>query len=165
VNNEELIQDIHKRFTDDMKNYYLNTPDLHPLPYAEQIFGLLHSHDIKVALDTGFTKVITDTIMDRLGWTSNGLVDCVVSSDEVPQGRPHPYMIRSVMDQLNLTDVKQVVKVGDTEVDIAEGRNAGCGLVISVTTGAYSREELEKFSPDHIIGSLQELPTFLNLKT
>jgi len=69
-----------------------------------------------------------------------------------------------MMDQLNIQDVKQVVKVGDTEVDIAEGRNAGCGLIVSVTTGSYSREELAHFSPDHIIGSLAELPAILNLK-
>jgi phosphoglycolate phosphatase-like HAD superfamily hydrolase len=53
--------------------------------------------------------------------------------------------------------------VGDTEVDIAEGRNAKCGLVVSVTTGSYTRRELEGFYPDHIIDSLQELPQILNL--
>ena len=162
LNNEELIQDIHNRFVEDMEAYYLQTPDLNALPYAEEIFRQLHSNDIKVALDTGFTKIITDTIIRRLGWDKNGLVDFIISSDEVSQGRPYPYMIQSIMEQLNIADANRVVKVGDTEVDIAEGRNAGCGLVISVTTGSYSREELEKFSPDHIIGSLQELPAILN---
>ena len=162
LNNEELIQDIHNRFVEDMEAYYLQTPDLNALPYAEEIFRQLHSNDIKVALDTGFTKIITDTIIRRLGWDKNGLVDFIISSDEVSQGRPYPYMIQSIMEQLNIADANRVVKVGDTEVDIAEGRNAGCGLVISVTTGSYSREELEKFSPDQIIGSLQELPAILN---
>ena len=147
-----------------MQAYYLHAPDLNALPYAEEIFKLLHSNNIRVALDTGFTKLITDTIIERLGWEKNGLVDFIISSDEVPQGRPYPYMIEAAMDQLNITEVNHVVKVGDTEVDIEEGRNAGCGLVISVTTGAYSREELGKFYPDHIIGSLEELPAILNLK-
>jgi len=163
LSNGDLIQDIHNRFTEDMRDYYLHTPDLHPLPYAEELFSLLHANDISIGLDTGFTKIITETIIERLGWSKNGLVDVVISSDEVPQGRPHPFMIQAIMDQLGIDDVKQVVKVGDTEVDIAEGRNTGCGLVVSVTTGSYSREELEKFSPDHIIGSLQELPAILNL--
>jgi len=34
---------------------------------------------------------------------------------------------------------------------------------VSVTTGSYSREQLEQFSPDYIIGSLAELPAILNL--
>jgi phosphonatase-like hydrolase len=164
LNNEALIQLIHSQFTEDMRAYYLQTQDLHPLPFAEELFNILHANNIKIGLDTGFTKIITDTIMDRLGWVENGLVDVVVSSDQVPQGRPHPFMIQSMMSQLNITDVKHVVKVGDTEVDILEGRNTGCGLIVSVTTGSYSREELEQFSPDHIIESLAELPAILNLK-
>ncbi|MEO7765767.1 MAG: HAD-IA family hydrolase, partial [Ferruginibacter sp.] len=138
VNNETLIQAIHDQFTIDMRAYYLATPNLYPLPFAEDVFKLLHSNNIKIGLNTGFTKVITDTIMQRLGWDKNGLVDVIISSDEVPMGRPFPYMIQAIMNRLNITESKQVVKVGDTEVDIAEGRNAGCGLVVSVTTGSYS---------------------------
>ncbi len=163
LNNDKLIEDIHNRFIEDMQTYYRDTTDLRALPYAEEMFHLLHANQIKVALDTGFTKNITDIIMDRLGWMQNGIVDCVISSDEVPEGRPQPYMIQAMMKQLNIADVKNVVKVGDTEVDINEGRNSGCGLVISVTTGSYTKEELEQFSPDHIIASLQELPAILNV--
>lgn len=163
LENFELIQDIHNGFIEDMRHYYLHTSHLNPLPYAEEIFKQLHANNIKIGLDTGFTKIITDTIIARLGWLENGLVDFVISSDEVPQGRPLPYMIETIMEELNVTDVSQVVKIGDTEVDVEEGKNAGCGLVISVTTGAYSREELKKFSPDFIIDSLEELPAILKL--
>ena len=161
--NQDLIEHIHERFTKDMVAYYQDTPELFALPYAEDLFKLLHVNNIKVALDTGFTKVITDTIMERLGWNDNSLIDCVVSSDEVLEGRPHPYMIQKIMNELRLTEPGQVAKVGDTEVDIAEGRSAGCGLVISVTTGAYNRDELEFYSPDHIIDGLNELPAILKI--
>ena len=161
--NVALIEDIHEQFTQDMRAYYQNTSELSALPHAEELFKLLHANNIKVALDTGFTKAITDTIMERLGWHTNGLVDCIVSSDEVPEGRPHPYMIQKIMKELQVTEPQHVVKVGDTEVDIAEGRSAGCGLVISVTTGAYYRDELEFYVPDHIIDGLNELPAILKI--
>ena len=160
---EDLIQSIHEQFTSDMRTYYQNTPDLQALPFATQIFELLHANNIKVALDTGFTKVITDTIVGRLGWIDQALVDMVISSDEVPGGRPHPFMIKAIMERLNITDAGDVVKVGDTAVDIQEGRNAGCGLVIGITSGAYNRDELEPHKPDYIISSLAELPSLLNL--
>ena len=89
------------------------------------------------------------------------MIDYVISSDEVPEGRPHPYMIQSIMSALGVADVASVAKVGDTEVDIEEARNAGCGAVISVTTGAYTREQLANFKPDHIIDSLHELPAII----
>ena len=161
--NRTLVEDIHEQFTQAMVAYYQNTPDLSALPYAEDLFKLLHANNIYVALDTGFTKSITDTIVERLGWHNNGLVDCIVSSDEVAAGRPHAYMIQKIMNELQLTQPQQVAKVGDTEVDIAEGRTAGCGLVVAVTTGAYSRDELKTFSPDHIIDGLSELPAILKI--
>jgi phosphoglycolate phosphatase-like HAD superfamily hydrolase len=88
-------------------------------------------------------------------------IDYVIASDEVPEGRPYPFMIQTIMKQLQITDSKQVVKIGDTEVDVQEGRNAECGLVVSVTTGAYSRDQLEQYHPDHIIDSLSELPSLI----
>ena len=39
-------------------------------------------------------------------------------------------------------DVKRVCKVGDSVRDIQEGRNAGCGLVVGVLSGADSYQEL-----------------------
>jgi phosphoglycolate phosphatase-like HAD superfamily hydrolase len=48
-------------------------------------------------------------------------------------------------------------------VDIEEGRNAGCGIVVGVTTGAYTRDQLEAYHPDHIIDGLQELELIIEM--
>ena len=157
----EIIEKIHEAFLQNMISFYENDKDLQPLPHAEEAFKTLKQNGIRVALNTGFTKAITDTILKRLNWNKNGTIDHVISSDEVPQGRPHPHMIRAIMDTLKIEDVKRVAKVGDTQVDVQEGRNTGCGLVISVTTGAYTRQELERYDPDFIIDSLKELPALI----
>ena len=128
---------------------------------AESIFKWLQDNDIKVALNTGFSKLITDTIMERVGWHDNSLIDFIISSDEVENGRPSADMIQAIMKATGITDAATVVKVGDTEVDIAEGRTAGCGLVVSVTTGSFTREELESYQPDVIIDELKELPSLI----
>jgi len=156
-----LIEKIHDRFNSIMVDFYQSDADLQPLPFAEEIFRMLQDKGIKVALNTGFTRVITDAILQRLGWDQTPMIDTVICSDEVPEGRPHPFMIQSIMQQLGITDAQQVVKVGDTEVDVNEGRNARCGYVAAVTTGAYTREQLVAYHPDIIIDSLQELPAFI----
>jgi phosphonatase-like hydrolase len=156
-----LIEKIHDRFNRIMVDFYQSDADLQPLPFAEELFRTLQDRGIKVALNTGFTRVITDAILQRLGWNQTPMIDTVICSDEVPEGRPYPYMIQSVMQKLGITDTQQVVKVGDTEVDVNEGRNAGCGFVAAVTTGAYTREQLLEYRPDVIIDSLQELPAFI----
>lgn len=156
VANDE-IQAIHDRFLDLMVDYYRNTNDLTPLPGAEEMFEWLHRHDIRIGLDTGFPKRITDVIMERLQWLDDKKVDVVVSSDEVPAGRPAPFMIRKIMDLTNVREAQSVIKVGDTEVDVQEGKNAGCRYSVAVTTGAFTREALKPYGPSMVIDSLSEL--------
>lgn len=158
---EGLIEKIHDAFTHNMISFYKQDTELAALPHAEETFAWLKQRGIKIALNTGFTRPITDTILQRLQWNSNGMIDMVITSDEVPEGRPNPYMIAAIMKQLGIADAGQVAKVGDTEVDVEEGRNAGCGLVVGVTTGAYTRSELEQYKPDTIIDSLAELPPLI----
>jgi phosphoglycolate phosphatase-like HAD superfamily hydrolase len=99
--------------------------------------------------------------MNRLKWLQNGMADYLVASNEVPAGRPHPYMIEQIMKSAGIKDHRKVVKVGDTEVDVMEGKNAGCLLSIAVTTGAFTRESLTPYNPDFIIDSLAELEPIL----
>jgi phosphonatase-like hydrolase len=155
---EELADRIHTRFIDRMIEFYRNDETLAPLPHAEAVFRALKKQGIKVALNTGFTRSITDTILHRLRWDDRSpLIDQVICSDEVQRGRPYADMIEVLMDDLGIESSAQVLKIGDTEVDVEEGRNAACGKVVSVTTGAYTREQLEPYGPDFIIDDLQEL--------
>jgi phosphonatase-like hydrolase len=155
---EELIDRIHTRFIDTMIAFYRDDQDLAAFPHAERLFSTLHERGIKIALNTGFTRSITDAILHRLRWDErSSLIDQTICSDEVPLGRPHPDMIKTLVRDLEISSVSHVLKVGDTEVDVEEGRNAGCGVVVSVTTGAYTREQLESYHPDFIIDDLSEL--------
>lgn len=156
-----LINHIHEIFINNMITFYLNDTELKALPFAEETFMILQGKDIKVALNTGFTREIADTILLRLGWKSNPFINMVICSDEVVEGRPHPYMIQAIMQQLAIEDPSRVVKIGDTSVDILEGQFAKCGLVVGITTGAYNHAQLSEYQPDKIIDSLQELPALI----
>ncbi len=159
---EDYINQMHDFFINNMVDYYKNSGQLEAMPYAEETFKFFKDNNIKVGLDTGFFSNITNVIIEQLGWLQNGLVDFVISSDEVAEGRPQPFMIQELMKRANVTDSKKVIKIGDTEVDIKEGRSAECLFAIAVTTGtSYTREQLELYQPDFIIDSLQELPALL----
>jgi len=158
---EDTVGVIHKDFVDEMINYYEYDPAVKALPFAEEVFLHLKEKGIYVALNTGFSHDIAKTILRRFQWKEKGLVDECVASDEVEQGRPHSFMIRELMKRTGVDDPAAVLKVGDTEVDIKEGRNSNCGLVIAVTTGACIREQLEVYHPDHILDNLSELPNLI----
>lgn len=157
----DYINNIHERFIELMVEYYRTTDQLQALPHAENVFAYLKQRGIKIGLDTGFSNHITDIIIERLGWLKNGIIDYVVSSNQVAAGRPQPFMIQKMMQAAGIDDSKQVVKLGDTEVDINEGKNAGCLYSIAVTTGAFTREALMPYNPDFIIDDLNELVEIL----
>lgn len=152
---EEFVMEIHDVFEQNMVDFYSADPTVHEIEGASKVFEALQAKGIKVALNTGFGRKITDTIIKRLGW-DKGLVDASCASDEVAKGRPHPDMISKIMEQLGITNTLLVAKTGDTPVDLQEGQNTNCGLVIGVTSGAYKREELEQYYHTHIVPSVVE---------
>jgi phosphonatase-like hydrolase len=160
-NDGAFIDAIHEDFNNQMISYYETCEELVPLPFAENVFKELHNNKIKVALNTGFTRAITTPILKRLGWDAASFIDGVICSDEVPEGRPYPFMIEHLMQKLNVKYADDVAKVGDTKVDIEEGKNAGCGIVVAITTGAYTKEELLKYKADYVIDSLESLPSLI----
>lgn len=161
VADPELIEKIHADFVEEMKAHYLGADSVVPTAGAEDMFLLLKEKGIRIAVNTGFPREIADAILQRTKWIERGLVDDSIASDEVPAGRPNPAMIRELMRRANVADASEVVKIGDTEVDVNEGREAGCALVIAVTTGAFTREELLPYKPDYIVDHLSELPSIL----
>lgn len=152
---EELVMKIHDVFESNLVDFYTNDPSVREIEGASEVFQKLHDNNIKVALNTGFGRVITDTIIKRMGW-DKGLIDASAASDEVEKGRPHPYMIQKIMLEVGVEKFDQVAKTGDTPVDLEEGNNTGCGLVIGVTSGAYKEEELKKYPHTAIVSSIKE---------
>jgi len=123
---------------------------------ATEVMRRLRGSGVKVALDTGFARAITNAVVTRLGWDRD-IVDLTVSSDDVARGRPHPDMILAAMKQAGVADPSRVAKVGDTPADLVEGTAARCGFVIGITSGSHDASELETQPHTHLISSLREL--------
>jgi phosphonatase-like hydrolase len=152
--NDAVVDSLHDDFVARMKHYYSTDPGVREIPGAAATLATLRERGIKVALNTGFSRDIVDVILPRLGWSAPATVNAVVTSDEVPRGRPHPDMIQYLMAELGVSDVKHVAKIGDTIADLEEGINAGCGLNIGVLTGSATRAELSKLPHTHILNSI-----------
>lgn len=152
---------IHDDFLRRMIAFYRTDPAVREIDGASEVFGQLRRAGLKLALDTGFSRDILDAILQRLGWTGTALLDATVASDEVPRGRPHPDLIFRAMKLTGVKDGRRVAKVGDTPSDLQEGQAAGCALVIGVTNGSHTRQQLEPHPHTHLIDNLRELPGLL----
>jgi phosphonatase-like hydrolase len=159
----ERVPAIHEDFVARMRHYYASDPSIHEVPGASETFAVLRQAGIKCTLNTGFSRAIASVLITRLGWQ-----DCInasVTSDEVARGRPHPDMIHYLMKEFCITSAMHVAKVGDTPVDLEEGANAGCGMVIGVTRGSNTREQLAQWPHTHLIDSVADLPELLGLRS
>jgi phosphonatase-like hydrolase len=124
---------------------------------AEQVFTWLRQQNVKVALNTGFDREITDLLLSALKWT-NSVIDAVACGDEVQRGRPAPHLIFRCMELTETLSVHEVAVLGDTVLDLQAGYNAGARWNIGVLSGAHSREKLEREPHTHLLASVAELP-------
>lgn len=98
-------------------------------PYVLETIENLRQKGIKIGSTTGYTDEMMDIVVPKA--KENGYVpDFWCSPNAVGNmGRPYPYMIFKNLQELQVSSVRNVIKVGDTVSDIKEGLAAG---VISV---------------------------------
>jgi len=153
---EALTDNIYKNFIVLLEAAY-DTLEVLPQDNAAELFQALKQRKILVVLNTGYNEKTAMSLVAKIGWKKGVEFDGLVTATDVAHSRPAPDMILLAMKQFGIKDACEVVKVGDSIIDIEEGRNAGCGLSIGITTGAHTMEQLQSAKPDYVIDNLIEL--------
>jgi len=153
---EKRVDKIYDAFREDLIRRLSATPDL-PFPNALPTFERLRDAGMRLALNTGFDRVVAHAVLDATHWPPE-LFDAVVTDDDVDEGRPAPDMIHVAMECVNIRDGALVAVVGDTRLDLEAGFNAGAGWCIGVLTGAHDRAMLEQAPFTHIVASVGDVP-------
>lgn len=156
IEDENFAQKIFERFLVLLDDAY-SSLEIFEQPNATSVFKALRTNNIAVVLNTGYNRKTAEALVKKLNWEAGVDFDDLITASDVELNRPNPDMIHLAMRRLGITDADEVVKVGDSAIDIEEGKNAGCGLSIGVTTGAHTHEQLSQANPDYIIGDLIEL--------
>jgi len=147
---------VNKEFNASLEEQYFYGDSIELIdPKLPEFFTRLREKGVKIGLNTGYSVRIQKAMIDNLGM--NEYIDEYISSEEVNYGRPFPYMIYHLMERLNIKNINEVAKIGDTRNDIMEGRNAGCIQTIGVLSGAETKETLELESPNNIIDIITDL--------
>ncbi|MFD2567427.1 phosphonatase-like hydrolase [Pseudotenacibaculum haliotis] len=131
--------------------------EVKPIDGVEEVLQKLKEANIRVVLNTGYAREIAMNLLNKLNWIKGTHYDMLITASDVEKGRPDPEMIQKAMKEFNISKAAEVLKAGDSWIDIEEGKNAGCGVTIGVLSGAQSREQLEKENPTYILNSLKEL--------
>jgi phosphonatase-like hydrolase len=152
---ESRADEIYGRFRERLTQQF-TTNGVRAIGHAAATFRHLKAEGAAVALTTGFDRDITMLLVSSLGWTRT-IVDAIVCSDDVVNGRPSPEMILLAMKLTGVTDASKVAVIGDTTLDLEAGSRAGVKWNIGVLSGAHGREALERAPHTHIISSIADL--------
>jgi phosphonatase-like hydrolase len=128
-----------------------------PMPGVETVFARLRARNIRIVLNTGYKNTVARGLLEKLGWEEGLHFNLLITADDVERGRPYPDMILLAMAKFEITDAASVAKIGDSKVDIEEGKSAGCGIYAGITTGAQTAEQLAEAAPTHILNALEAL--------
>lgn len=154
----------------DMYHYFINHLqtayeefDIKAMQNATSVLMNIRSKGILVVLNTGYDRATAQFILNKIKWTQLNEYDLLVTATDVEKNRPAPDMIHYAMKLFSIKDPKEVVKIGDSKIDIEEGQNAHCLYSIGITTGAQTKAQLMEANPDNIIDNLDELISFLKI--
>ena len=154
-----------------------------PIPGVVETVARLRERGLRIGSTTGYTSEMMELVVPRaraLGYEA----DCVVTPDITGASRPTPFMLYECMRRLNVYPPDAVVKVGDTVVDIQEGKNAGAWSVgiltgsnlLGLTQAEYQaadpgelearkRQAADRYreaGADLVIDSIRELPSAID---
>ena len=114
-----------------------------------------------LATTTGFDRPLCTAILARLGWQHYFAAS--ITSDDVSDGRPAPYMLFRAMEAAHVNETAQVMAVGDTPLDLQAANNGGLGAAIGVFSGAATEDRLRKERNSGVLPSVAQLPELIRL--
>lgn len=144
---EDSVQQVYRKFVE------LQTAQVaarcQPIPGVLEMMEKLKARGIRIGSNSGYPRAVMKALAPaaaRLGYVPQA----IVCGDEVPQGRPAPYMAWRVLENLRVWPAAACIKVDDTVPGIEEGLNAGMWTVAVAMTGneiSLTEEELNGLPP------------------
>lgn len=136
------------------KNQYFNFINESKLyEDVEEVLSLLKLKKIKTSLLTTKGQEMAEKIIEHFGLEK--YFDLIMGRRDGIAHKPSPEPLQLICKNLNASYSETLI-VGDTELDIICGKNAGA-KTCAVTYGYGTKKTLEKQEPDLIINSIKEL--------
>jgi phosphonoacetaldehyde hydrolase len=127
------------------------------VPGLLQMVAALRRAGLRIGATTGYFRAAAERVYAAAA-AQGYFPDATSCAEDVPGGRPAPWMIFRVMEALAVYPPSAVVKVGDTVPDVQEGLAAGAWSVAVLRTGSEvgcTEEEWEALAAPERQGRLE----------
>lgn len=146
---EDAVNQLYAKFIPSQTRVLENHSQL--IPGVAEAAVRMRSRGLKIGTTTGYTRPMLDYLLERAA-EQDFIPDSALCPDDVPAGRPWPWMCYLSAIRLQAYPMSAFVKIGDTPADVEEGRNAGMWTIGVTRTGnevGCSLEEWEQLSDSH----------------
>jgi len=173
---DKFMEMIGMHFYDIFKNFNIEVPDFPKFigiyknlyfdfidesevyPLVEDTLSFLRNgKDIKISLLTTKGQDQAEKIIDHFEFSK--YFDFVMGRREGIAHKPSAEPLLFICDELKL-DAKNTMIVGDTELDVLCGKNAGA-ITCGVTYGYRTEESLRKNKPDYLIDDFSKIKSLI----
>jgi len=165
---QENVRQIYARFEPALFEVLAKYTD--PLPGVIEAIAQIREMGVAIGSTTGYTQAMMDVVVP-FAKEKGYAPDCIVCPDDCNGvGRPYPYMLWKNLEKLSIASIHNALKIGDTEVDMQEGKNAGC-LSIGVLKGSsmlalngdeeIARQKYMEAGADYVIEDISALPALI----
>lgn len=130
-----------------------------PIDGVTNLIAELRKNGIKIGSTSGYTKAMMEVVAPEAA-KQGYKPDNWITSDNLPAGRPSPYMIYKNMIDLSIESPQTVVKVGDTIADIKEGVNAGVwsiGVILGSSEMGLTQKEAESMDKAQLYTQMKQV--------
>lgn len=144
--------EVYRRIFDENCTYHLQ-----PYEGIMELLRLLKDRGIKLAVLSN--KPHRQTVKVVQAMCGNEVFDYIQGQKDTIPRKPDPAGVNYMLKQLGISK-EECLYIGDSEVDIATGKNAGT-KTIGVSWGFREKEELKAAGAEYIIDRAEELLQFL----
>ncbi len=104
------------------------------IPGVVPVIDACRTRHLRIGSSTGYTRTLMEVVAP-LAKAQGYAPDVVLCSDDVPAGRPAPWLNLRAAEKLDIYPLRQIVIVDDTCVGIDAGHHAGMWTVAVAKTG------------------------------
>ena len=117
----------------------------------------LRNNGVKVVFTSSYPKYIGDKIVRDLNL--DHYVDNYLFNEDFrfKTNKPSIERIHFLMNQFNILNPKEIIKVGSNINDLVEGNMVSCGVNIAVLTGYDYEDELIEIGADYLLDDLSNI--------
>jgi len=152
------VPDFNK-FISIYKSLYFNfIEDSIPFPGAAEVLKHFNERGIKTSLLTTKAQDQADKIIDHFGLRED--LSYIMGRRNGVTHKPSAEPLLIICNELGIQP-SETLMVGDTELDIICGKNAGA-LSCGVSYGYRTEENLKEYNPDYLINDISELKNLLS---